>query len=100
MSIATESAGKFHYDPASLLDALIANLQLKNDAALSQTLEIGAPLLSKVRHRKLPVSGALLIRIHEVCGLDISDLRAVMGDRRGKFRVGANENTRGPRTRA
>jgi hypothetical protein len=33
------------------------------------------------------VGGALLIRIHEVTGLNISDLRFLMGDRRQKYRT-------------
>jgi hypothetical protein len=35
----------------------------------------------------LPVTGSLLIRMHEVTDLSIQELRALMGDRRGKFRI-------------
>lgn len=79
------------YNPARLLDTLLNKLQLTNDSSLARFLEIGAPVLSKIRHRKLPVSGAVLIRMHEACGLAISDLRALMGDRRGKFRIGTSK---------
>jgi hypothetical protein len=75
------------YDPDNLLDVLRANLNLKNDAALARALEVSSPIISKIRHRHLAVGGALLIRIHEVTGLDISDLRFLMGDRRQKYRV-------------
>lgn len=75
------------YDPGRLLDVLCNNLRLKNDAALARTLEVGPPVLSKIRHRRMPVGAALLIRIHEVTGLKISDLRFLMGDRRNKFRI-------------
>ena len=75
------------YDPNQLLEALIKKLQLKNDAALSRALEVAPPVISKIRHRKLPVGASLLIRMHEVCDLSISDLRELMGDRRGKFRI-------------
>jgi hypothetical protein len=75
------------YDPDNLLDVLRANLSLKNDAALARALEVSSPIISKIRHRHLAVGGALLIRIHEVTGLDISDLRFLMGDRRQKYRV-------------
>ena len=75
------------YDPSHLLDALIAKLALKNDAALARVLEIAPPMISKIRHRRLPVSAALLIRMHEVTNLPISELRSLMGDRRQKYRV-------------
>jgi len=75
------------YNPNHLLDVLIEKLQLKNDAALSRTLEVAPPVLSKIRHRKLPVGASLLIRMHEVTGMAVSELRQLMGDRRGKYRI-------------
>lgn len=75
------------YNPDRLLDALIDHLRLKNDAALSRALEVAPPVISKIRHRRLPVGAALLIRMHEVSDLTISDLRYLLGDRRGKFRI-------------
>jgi hypothetical protein len=75
------------YNPNALLDALIEKLQLKNDAALSRALEVAPPVISKIRHFKLPVGATLLIAAHELTGLPICDLRALMGDRREKFRA-------------
>ena len=78
---------QFHYDPNNLLESLIEKLNLKNDAALSRALEVAPPLISKIRHRHLPVGASLLIRMHEVSDLSIKDLRHLMGDRRNKFRI-------------
>ncbi len=75
------------YDPNNLLDALIEKMGLKNDAALSRALEVAPPVISKIRHRRLPVGASLLIRMHEVSTLSIKDLRVLMGDRRDKFRI-------------
>ncbi|PFH10111.1 hypothetical protein BCF11_2520 [Collimonas sp. PA-H2] len=75
------------YDPNHLLDSLIEQLKLKNDAALARALGIAPPVLSKIRHRRLPVGASLLIRMHEVSALTIAELRALMGDRRAQFRV-------------
>ena len=75
------------YDPDNLLGSLIKRLNLKNDAALSRALEVAPPVISKIRHRRLPVGASLLIRMHEVTNLSISELRELMGDRRGKFRI-------------
>jgi hypothetical protein len=83
----TESGQMQAYSPARLLDTLIDNLLLKNDAALCRALEVSPPVLSKIRHRKLPVGASLLIRMHEVTGLNIRDLRFLLGDRRTKFRI-------------
>ncbi|WP_235953001.1 hypothetical protein [Noviherbaspirillum galbum] len=79
--------GQFQYDPNNLLESLIERLNLKNDAALSRALEVAPPLISKIRHRRLPVGASLLIRMHEVSDLSIKDLRELMGDRRTKFRI-------------
>jgi hypothetical protein len=54
------------YNPNRLLDTLIENLRLKNDAALSRALEVAPPVISKIRHHRLPVGASLLIRMHEV----------------------------------
>jgi hypothetical protein len=75
------------YDPNNLLDSLIEKLSLKNDAALSRMLEVAPPVISKIRHRRLPVGASLLIRMHEVSDLSIAELRVLMGDRRDKFRI-------------
>jgi hypothetical protein len=76
-----------NYDPNRLLDALIKKLELKNDAALARSLDIAPPLLSKIRHRRLPVGASLLIRMYEASDLSIKELRAIMGDRRTKVRI-------------
>lgn len=82
-----EVTGLIQYDPGKLLDALIEHLSLKNDAALARALETAPPIISKIRNGKLPVGGSMLIRMHEVSKLSIAELRALMGDRRGKFRI-------------
>jgi hypothetical protein len=86
------------FNPSALLDVLIGNLGLKTDAALARALETQPPVISKIRHHKLPVGATILIRAHEVSGISIRDLRALMGDRRDKFRaagVGDGWTTKG-----
>src|SRR5215217_2283781 len=75
------------YNPNHLLDILLGKMSLKNDAALSRVLEVAPPVISKIRHRRLPVGASLLIRMHEVTGMSIRDLRDLMGDRRTKYRL-------------
>lgn len=76
------------YSPDRLLNTVREALQLKNDAALARKLEVPAPPISKIRSRRLTVGAGILIRIHEVTGLEIFDLRSLMGDRRSKLRIG------------
>ena len=75
------------FEQSNLLDGLIAQLGLKNDAALARALEISPPQISKLRHLTLPVSAAILIRMHDVSGLSLRDLRLLMGDNRRRFGV-------------
>jgi hypothetical protein len=74
------------YNPSALLDALIKILALKNDAALCKVLQVDAPVISKIRSRRLDVGPAMLIRMHDVAGMPIKDLRSLMGDRRKMVR--------------
>jgi hypothetical protein len=74
-----------HYDPNRLVDALREHLGLDNDAELARKLRVRPPTLSKVRNRRVAVSPALLIAMHEASGLTIRDLRWLMGDRREFF---------------
>ena len=74
------------YDPNRLLDSLITKMGLKNDVALARALEVAPPVISSIRHHRLPVGASLLISMHEVSDLTIGELRGLMGDRRKKFR--------------
>lgn len=78
---------QMQYNPSRLLDTIIENLRLKNDAQLCRLLEVAPPVVSKIRHRRMPVGASMLLRMHEVTGLSLRDLRYLMGDRRAKFRI-------------
>lgn len=73
-------------NPNALLDHLITQLGLKNDAALARELDMAAPVISKIRHGRLPIGASFLISAHEVTGLPVYQLREIMGDRRKRFR--------------
>jgi hypothetical protein len=75
------------YDSNNLLDAMLEKLQLKNGAALSRALEVAPPVISKIRHRRLPVGASILIRMHELSDLRVAELRELLGDRRTKYRL-------------
>lgn len=75
------------YDPNRLLDEVLQRVNARSDAALSRILEVAPPVISKIRHFRIPVGGAMLIRMHEVTGMSVRDLQRLMGDRRMKFRL-------------
>lgn len=57
------------------LNAVIGLQNVKNDAALSRALSILPPVISKIRHGRLPVSPLIMIRAHELTGMPFSDIR-------------------------
>ncbi|AMP13702.1 hypothetical protein [Collimonas pratensis] len=66
------------YNPDRLLDAMLKAMALKNDAALSRRLGVQPPVISKIRHRRTPVSAALLILLHEQSEMPIRELKSLM----------------------
>ena len=62
-----------------LMDAVIEKLRLKNDAALSHALEVAPPVISKIRHNRLPVGPSLMVRIHEIAGVSFADMHQLLG---------------------
>ena len=67
------------YRPADLLDFLMQRVGLANDAALAHYLHIAPPVVSKVRSKRLCLSDSLIIRIHEVSGLSVAQIKAEAG---------------------
>lgn len=80
-----------HYQPHRLLDGICHLRGLRTDSELAKLLEVGRPLISKVRRGYLPLSGGLLLRIHEVTSLDIAMLKEMAGDRRKLQRASENK---------
>lgn len=71
-----------NYDPNGLIDEMIVRANVSNDAALARTLGVPREVISKIRHKRIPVGAAMLIVMHEISGLSFADLRALMGDSR------------------
>ncbi|HEX8958040.1 MAG TPA: hypothetical protein VF798_17325 [Burkholderiaceae bacterium] len=67
------------YNPDRLLDAVQSKLRINSDAALSRALGVAPPILSKVRHRKVPITPWLIIQIHDAARLSVEEIRALMG---------------------
>lgn len=77
------------FDPNRLFDTLQQMLDLENDEALSHVLHVEPYLIKRVRERQHPLDPSLLIRINEATGINMRDLRQMMGDRRTEYRLDA-----------
>jgi DNA-binding transcriptional regulator YdaS (Cro superfamily) len=85
------------YNPALLFDALIQKLELPNDRALAEFIGVTPSVISKIRTHRTPVSAAILIRVNEMTNVAISDIRAIIGERRTKLFYSEHSFNRGRR---
>ena len=73
------------YTPELFIDRLIRRLGLRSSSALARKVGLSPSVISKVRHRRLAVSGEILLKIHEATEIPIRELRRMMGDTRPNF---------------
>lgn len=85
------------YDPDRLLNTVSEKLKVPSDAALARELNIARRLVSAIRSRQTPVTGSLLLWMHQATGMHIAELRALMGDRRKRLRCARGWRTAQPR---
>lgn len=78
MSAMTDVINQTPQTANALLDAVILKNQLKNDAALSRLLGVAPPVVSKVRHQRLPIGLSLLVRIHDKACINIDESRKIL----------------------
>jgi hypothetical protein len=67
------------YTPEKLFDHIMAVYKLKNDAALGRLLDIDTPRLSRLRHKVLPVGAQTVLKVHDITGLSVSQIRKLAG---------------------
>ena len=77
------------FDPNRLFDTLRQMLDLESDEALSHALHVEPYLIKRVRERQHPIEPSLLIHINEATGINMRELRQMMGDRRSEYRLDA-----------
>lgn len=61
-----------------LLDIVKDRFSLKTDSALASILEIGAPEISKLRTGVKRLPDGALIKIHELLGIEVMEIRAIL----------------------
>lgn len=58
-----------------LLDELQSRFEIKNDRQLAAKLNLSTPVISRIRNGRNNVSADVIIRIHEVLGLPIAEIK-------------------------
>lgn len=61
-----------------LLDTIMAEFNLKNDAALAQFLDVGAPAISKIRHGYNGIGGNGILNVYDKTGWSIETIRELL----------------------
>jgi hypothetical protein len=79
------------YDSNHLLDSVLDQLHLPDDAALARAIDVDPALLADVRDMRREVDASLLIRLHEMTDISITGLRNILGDRRRRTRLDEGE---------
>lgn len=64
---------------AQLLDAILREKNIKSDAALAVALEVDPPNISRLRRTEREMGPTMIVRIHELMGWSIRDIKAILG---------------------
>lgn len=64
-------------DQNKLIDHLLNAYRLKNDAALSRLLDVAPPVISKIRHNRLPIGAAIKLRMMRRFGITLAEIDAL-----------------------
>jgi hypothetical protein len=72
-------------DVANLFDQMQRFLKLRNDAGLASMLRVSPSVISRTRSRHIRMTASLLLRLHEVSGVSIQELRGMLGLAHGAF---------------
>lgn len=72
---------EFQYNANGLLDHLLERLSLRNDAALARLMQVQPPVLSKIRHNRMPVGDSFILKCIETAGMSAPEVRSYVGGR-------------------
>ncbi len=61
-----------------LLDYLKTEYKLGSDRALAEFLDVAPPAVSKWRHGHLPFSANMILRVHELTGLPVKQIKEML----------------------
>lgn len=78
--------GMFYYDmdavsykPTNFLGKVVEKLGVKNDTALADVLGVDHTMFYHIRARRLRITPCLMLRIHDLTGWTIAEMRQMSG---------------------
>lgn len=60
-----------------LLNYLIKEHGIRNDAELAKRLSVKPPVISKLRHGSRPLSAKIILQIHEVFDMPVKQIKRI-----------------------
>ncbi len=63
---------------AQLIDAVLRETGLRTDAGLAEAIGIEPTSLSRLRHGHRAVSDGVILRVHEMTGWEIRDIKSAL----------------------
>jgi|GEM_PF-1107950 len=73
---ASQAASKIERN--NLLNEVMKRTEVKNDRALAKALEVAPPVISKIRHGRLPVGATLAVSMHEAADISIAEITSIL----------------------
>ena len=62
-----------------LLNKIVKEFRLKNDAAVAKFLDLAPPVVSKIRNGKLKVGASVVLRVMKATAYTLDDIEALLG---------------------
>jgi plasmid maintenance system antidote protein VapI len=60
-----------------LIDHLVREYDLRNDAALAKTIGVHPPTISKLRHGGMSLTPAVILKIHEAFDMPVKEIKRI-----------------------
>lgn len=80
------------FAPSRLLDSIKQHYGLSSDRELADFLDLTGPQISRIRNSGSALTAVVVLKIHEISGLPMSQLKDMCGDRRARHRVRHRSN--------
>ena len=60
-----------------LIDHLIRRFNVRRDAHLAELLQVSAPVISKIRHGKMEITPAFILRVYDTFDIPIKEIKQI-----------------------
>ena len=60
-----------------LIDHILSQYSVKNDAALAKLIGVHPPTISKMRHGRMPLTPAFILKVHETFDMPVKEIKRI-----------------------